>query len=525
MKTPSDELFMLIKSLNRYEKRHFKAASSHGRGQEARETTAYLALFDANDSMDSYNEQELRTRLRKKGGPEKLKRIKSYLQESILKFLEGYYVDFSIEIQLQRHLQRIEVLLEKRLYDMAWKVIGKAEKFALENENHLYLLLLMDWKRKALQRQVDLPEIKKYLKNGFQEEEEVLAFYENLLQYRKLNLQADVLLKTRFEGADEESIRELKTLLKNPYLSNPEKASSKRAKGLYYAILGNIYIYFKEDWEKSNACYKQAIVLQEGGALFQNENARIYLGLLSGLSTTEILLKRANELKTTVEKARDFFNRQSKKMQTGNLQNQYMGILINYISFQVEQFNLGQALQQSEQVKEFIDKHGDEVIYLVFYANYAITTFYLRDYHLSLKCINKILAKDKTTVRRDIINDFRIYNLMVHYELGNEDILPNLTKSARNMLSKGRALNQAEQLILDFLEKKAPRMFSKQERKDAFALAGAELRRIITDRKPPYNQRHYSFLLEWFESKAETLDFLDWSKMKFGKGTPSERGS
>lgn len=514
MKTPSDELFMLIKSLNRYEKRHFKAASRHGRGQEAKEHTAYLSLFDALDSMDSYSEQELLSRLKKSGGPEKLKRIKSYLQESILRFLEAYYVDYSIEIQLQRHLQRIEVLLEKRLYEMAWKVIGRAEKLAMENENYLYLLILLDWKRKAILRQVDIPLINEYLKSGFDVEIESLELYRNLIGFRKLNFQQDAILKTRFEGADENSIRELKGLLNSPLLKDTGMARSKRALGLYWAILGNTYIYFKEDWEKSNNCYKKAIAVHEEAALCQNENARIYLGLLSGLSTTEILLKRPVELKATVEKAKAFFNRQPKKMQTGNLQNQYMGILINYISFQVEQFNLDQALEQSENAKDFIDKFGDEVIYLVFYANYAITAFFLKDYHLSLKSINKILAREKTKVRQDIVNDFRIYNLLVHYELGNDDLLPNLTKSTRNLLSKGHVLNPAEVLILDFFEKKIHKTFSRQERKQLYHSVSEQLEGLISTQKPPYNQRHYSFLQEWFESKTENASFLEWSKHK-----------
>ncbi len=516
MKTPSDELFTLIKSLDRYEKRHFKAASRHGRESGLGESSAYLSLFDAIDSMEHYNETELRVILRKSGGPEKLKRIKSYLQESILRFLENYYVDFSVEIQMQRFLQRIEVLLEKRLYDMAWKVIGKVEKQARENENYNYLLIILDWKRKAMVRQADLTRIHEYLREGFRDELEAVDIHRNLVEYRKLNLQADAILKQAFEGADEQTILALRGLLDNDLLKDVNKARSNRARSLFYAILGNIYIYFPEHREKSNSCYKKAIALQEKGAFIQNENARTYLGLLSGLSTSEILLKRTDDLKATVEEARVFFNSQPAKMQTGNLLNQYMGILINFISYQVERFNLENAKSESEKVKEFIDTNGDEVIYLVFYANYAIISIYLNDFHLALRCINNILEREKNSVRQDIINDFRIYNLLVHYELGNEDILPNLERSARNCLSKSHTLNAAEKLILGFFGKILPRMPAGQEKKQVFRKMSEELNVFIATRKPPFTQRHYSFLLEWLESKAENVSFRDWSMKKAG---------
>jgi hypothetical protein len=513
MKTPSDELFTLIKSLNRYEKRHFKTASRHGRGG-AGESAAYLALFDAIDSMDHYNEKDLHTILKKSGGPEKLKRIKSYLQESILRFLEDYYVDYSVEIQMQRYLQRIEVLLEKRLYDMAWKVMGKVEKYARDNESFNYLLIILDWKRKAMLRQANLERISEYLKEGFDEEMRVVDAYRNLIEYRKLNLQSDAILKTVFEGADEKNIVKLKEILKNHFLQNVRYAESDRARGLFYAILGNIYVYFPEHWEKSNSCYRKAIEIQEKSILFQNESARAYLGLLSGLCTTEILLKKTEELQSTVEKAGVFFNSQTQKIQTGNLLNQYMGILINYISYAVEQFNIDRARVQSEKVKDYIDNFGDEVIYLVFYANYAIISFFLKDFHLALRCINNILEREKTLIRQDIINDFRIYNLMVHYELSNEDILPNLVKSTKNRLSKGRELNPAEILLLDLFGKILPRIPLGQEKREVFRKASEEFGKFISTQKAPYTQRHDSFVLEWLESKAENVSFLEWSRKK-----------
>ena len=145
MKIPSDELFHLIKSLSSQEKRYFKLFA-----QQTSDDASYLKLFDAIDAFEQYDEKKILTNLNKKGGIKNLERIKNYLQETLLRFLEHHHFNYSIEIQLQRSLQRIEVLCAKRLFDSAKKIITKAEKLAIENESYDYLLIILKWKHHIL---------------------------------------------------------------------------------------------------------------------------------------------------------------------------------------------------------------------------------------------------------------------------------------------------------------------------------------------------------------------------------------
>ncbi|MBC7863814.1 MAG: hypothetical protein IAF38_12640, partial [Bacteroidia bacterium] len=62
MKTPSDELFRLIKSLGAQEKRFFKLSVS-----DNKEKNNYTLLFDSIDKQDAYNENELRKKIKHKG--------------------------------------------------------------------------------------------------------------------------------------------------------------------------------------------------------------------------------------------------------------------------------------------------------------------------------------------------------------------------------------------------------------------------------------------------------------------------
>ena len=57
MKTVSEELFQLIKSLSKQEKRYFKLyASRHVIGEKNK----YVQLFDAIDKQAAYNEEKIK---------------------------------------------------------------------------------------------------------------------------------------------------------------------------------------------------------------------------------------------------------------------------------------------------------------------------------------------------------------------------------------------------------------------------------------------------------------------------------
>ena len=59
MKIPSDDLFKLIKSLSKQEKVYFKQYASR-----KKEHNNYIVLFDFIDSMNIYDERELKTKLK-----------------------------------------------------------------------------------------------------------------------------------------------------------------------------------------------------------------------------------------------------------------------------------------------------------------------------------------------------------------------------------------------------------------------------------------------------------------------------
>lgn len=86
MKTPSSQLFDLIKSLSSEEKRLYKRTSL----EKKIKTPNYILLFDAIDKLLNYDEDVLKENIKCKIPVDKLSYLKNYLQRSIIGFLENY---------------------------------------------------------------------------------------------------------------------------------------------------------------------------------------------------------------------------------------------------------------------------------------------------------------------------------------------------------------------------------------------------------------------------------------------------
>src|SRR5439155_27309205 len=101
-----------------------------------------------------------------------------------------------------------------------------------------------------------------------------------------------------------------------------------------------------------------------------------------------------------------------------------------------------------------------------------------------------------------------ILNLIVHYELGNEDILPYIVKSTYRFLYNRNRLYKFENSVLGFIAKKLPHITTGQEITEAFKKLKAELQEITKD---PFEKRalEYFDFISWLESKIENRPFAE----------------
>lgn len=502
MRTPSDELFTIIKSLSSEEKRQFKLFSQKNSAQ-----TNYLLLFDAIDRLEQYDEKRLLLMLNKRGGIGTLKYVKNYLQETLLKFLEYYYYDYSAEIQLQRQLQRIEILYNKRLFSSVKKCLVKSEKIAIDNHLYPFLFTILSWKRKLMVMELDVKAFDAYQNTYYLSELQYIDLYRNLVEYQKISIQVTGILINRVENLDKKTITTLNKILKNSFLKNEDKALSVPAKFIYFRTLGDIYLVLK-NWKKSYHYLQGATGYFEQAKLAQS----IRLGIYSRLIISLCELKRDNELLLVKDNAVHLIRSTPQKLLTKNMYAQYLSLMINYISYQLTVTDTDEALSISDQILESAEKHANTSLFASYYFQRNLIYFFIADYRKSLSCINKVLSKEKTGLQQDIISLAKILSLIIHYELGNVDMLPILCKSYFRYFERQSEQNKVENILLNFFGKTIQEKSVGTNKQTKIKLFTA-LKKELDLCKTEYILTQFDFIA-WVESKIQNRPMPDILKEK-----------
>ncbi len=131
---PSHDLFDLIKSLSRSEKRYFKIYAGKSSSEQN-----YLKVFGAIDKMDQYDEKILIQSLGSSSLARQLPVLKNYLYKLILKSLRNYGADKSIDFQIKEMIMNSQLLMERGLNEQSHKQLEKASKLAREQERYEYM--------------------------------------------------------------------------------------------------------------------------------------------------------------------------------------------------------------------------------------------------------------------------------------------------------------------------------------------------------------------------------------------------
>jgi len=145
----SDNLYRLVKSMTKAEKRYFKVFSSrHIIG----DSNNYQLLFTAIDAMAEYDEEKLLKKLKGKSFVSRFSISKNRLYNALLKSLDSFHSNSSINAQLQRQLHSIEILYNKSLYDQCMKLLQSAEKMATKHEKLTILAEIHRWEKRILEK-------------------------------------------------------------------------------------------------------------------------------------------------------------------------------------------------------------------------------------------------------------------------------------------------------------------------------------------------------------------------------------
>ena len=145
-------------------------------------------------------------------------------------------------------------------------------------------------------------------------------------------------------------------------------------------------------------------------------------------------------------------------------------------------------------------------IEMMLYIQLSILHFMQGQYRTSISWLNKALHNDTFRARADLQSFIRIYNLILHYELGNHDVLEYLARSVYRYLMKRDQLYKYEQEILSFIRHSNTQDSGKMI--SHFTILRNNLEKIVSD---PFEKRMLEFfdIFSWLDSKITGRPFAE----------------
>ncbi|MDP1623882.1 MAG: hypothetical protein Q8M08_16280 [Bacteroidales bacterium] len=503
----ADKLFTLIKSLSKQEKRYFKRSA-----EANRHSSNYIRLFDAINKQKSYNEADIKAVFRTEKFIKQLHVTKNYLYTLILKCLHVYHAELSADSRIKELLHYVEILYKKGLYDQCRRVLYQTRKIAKENDSHLTLIEIIEWHCKIAFNITKVKELEKYVCDEYFEETEIIKVIKNKSDFRKLFYEILILNNKGTPIRTDEELNMYEKVISNPLLRNDRLATS------YYSLIMFCYIqaYYllnKGDVEGSSVYNFRIVELMEANPKQIKETPVNYVAALNNLIYAGIHLKEYDASLNALNKMRDITVKYKISKDLSYDLTKKIFIRSSFLELELykESGEFKKANNLISEIQERVEllQVNDISRYTLFlYYDISFIYFATNNYSKALQWINKIINISGIKEPVDIFCFARILNLLIHYELGNNQTVNYIYKSDLHFFKKRKKLYKVEILIFDFIKHTILKEASGKSLKKDFELLKNELIKNTVAPKDKKALQYFDYIL-WVDSKIKNLSFAD----------------
>jgi len=498
-----DDLFQLIQSMSKSEKRYFKLDTRKGGDK----TNNYLRLFDALNSMEGYDEEKIRQKFKGEKFIKHLPQEKKYLYEAILRSMRNYQSDKSSTAQIKEGLLDARYLYERGLYEQSGKVLKKIKKIAYQFEDYLAVLeiikeelrLANDNQRKTIEQEIlQLKE----------ERDQVLTFVKEEFTFLDIYYRLFTKVAQQFEIKDKKNHKEITDIFPPEYLKEEKVPQSKNSQRRLYQSLANYY-QLTGNYQESFKYHQKVFDWWESNLFLKKEQAYKYRIDLSNYIQTAFHLKKYKLISQLLEKL-DSDQPQNHREQSTIFQKVY----INRLSYHLNAFELDEAIQLIPEIEEGLIKYKIKMTsQLVLSSNIAIVFFLFEKFPECIKWLDKITNEQKTINRQDVQCLAKLLKLIALYESNDVDQVYAYSRSVQRFFTTNLKFekDRFENQVLSFLKK----IFNSvgQDQKEVLM----EFKQFVIDYESRLKDNNpigtFEFLI-WTQSKLDRKSMTDLFKEK-----------
>ncbi len=504
-KTPSDSLFRLIRSMSKSEKRHFKLYAS----RHSVEENNYLKLFDAIDSQKSYDEDAILKKFSKEAFTNRFPITKKRLYETVLRSLDAFHSQSSIDAQLKRELHFAEILYKKSLYNQCAKVLTSARHTALKHEKHSSLAEIHHWQKKLIEKDNYLGHDDRSVAQMLHEDVMIADRMKDFNEYWNIKSRLFLLLNKQGKVRNNKELNNFKKIIDNTLLKNEGKAQSHEARYLFNHIY-SAYHFGTGDYKSSYRFLKRNMELIEANPAAFKEEPNIYFSVLTNLIYVSTSLKRYDEVFELMKKLKAI----PETLDTSRNEDLEIKLFSSAYSIEITLYNTLSEFEKSitlvPGIEKGLDRFGEKINRLrkaYFYFNIAVAYFGAEKYSAALRWTNRLFSEPNIDENQDIYCFARILNLIIHIELQNDDVIPYILTSTSRYLKTRNRVYKFETVFLEFIEQLI-RLDKKNDITVIYKKLLGNLKKLSTD---PFEKTVFEYFdfIAWCKSKTEHVSFRE----------------
>ncbi|HVX50448.1 MAG TPA: hypothetical protein VHB48_09825 [Chitinophagaceae bacterium] len=507
----TDELFQLIRSLDKSEKRMFKLYVKRSAGSE---DLKVIRLFDALDTMAEYDE-EILLKKNKSIKKQQLSNMKAHLYKQILSSLRQVKNDANIDIVLNEQMAYARILYNKGLYMQSLKMLDKIKQLAKANNQFTFQMQALIFEKK-----IEALHITRSLENRAEElsheSNEVNAHLTLISSLSNLSLQLYSWYIKLGHARDEKDVTAVKMFFdanmpayKLDEMEFYEKMYLYQSYCWYGFILQDLLMYYRYTQK-----WVDLFELEPG---MKTVEAGQYIKGIHNLLSAHFDLNNYDKFAEALYHFEKFATSDMADANANTRIQTFLYLSTARINKHFLEGTFTEGLALVPEIEEKLDEyrlHLDRHRVLVFYYKFACLYFGSGNNEKAILYLNKIINW-KVNLRTDLQCYARLLHLIAHFELGNYDILEYLIKSVYRFMAKMKNLSVVEEEIFKFIRKS----FSLAPNKiiPAFKLLKEKLERYKGN---PLETRSFMYLdiTGWLESKIQNIPVEQVRRNRFLSG-------
>ncbi|MFT7120922.1 MAG: hypothetical protein ACJAZ9_001100 [Neolewinella sp.] len=490
-----DQLWRLINSLNKAEKRNFKIYSKRAGGTSE---TKFIRLFDVLDKLPAPDDTLVLKRMKINQG--QLSNLKRHLYQEVLTSLRMIHIDKEIDIELREQIDFVRILYGKGHYIDALRTLERAKAKAVEHNQDLLQLEIIEFQKMIEARHITLSrQVDNKMDLLLNESAEKSYSFLNTSELFNLNIQ----IHGRY--IENGHSRNLKELVENEefwHQIQTRRVDRETVSSTFHQKINRFqaamwYNYIQLQLEEALEAALNAITLFQLSQQMIFKDPDLYMRCIYYVTVLAYLHNRGDLIDRYVNRLEHFLEDENIQLNTNSrrIGNTYLYLASSNALFIHGKYQ--EAYELSHKVHKAYtdgDFRPNNHRWGLFLYKQAAAAFLIDEYDEALDYLNEVIYMKSGILRQDLLINTRLLHAICNYELGNFSLVDyHLTGIAR-LLRRSKETAEVHKLGVSGLRRllSAP----PAERGDVYPKLAEELNELS---KRPYEAKALAYLdlREW----------------------------